>query len=124
MMLKNNLCFFGVCLWSSTLYSSRRKLPPLIITGSMGLGKLAVEKYVNIYSNYYGIPMIPLRYSIVYGPREWYGRVLTVFLKRATEGKLPVVWEGNQIRDFVYVNDVVSLHNLCIKKDEVQNKVW
>jgi UDP-glucose 4-epimerase len=68
--------------------------------------------------------MIPLRYSIVYGPREWYGRVLTVFLKRATEGKLPVVWEGNQIRDFVYVNDVVSLHNLCIKKDEVQNKVW
>lgn len=89
-----------------------------------GVSKLAVEKYADIYNKYYGTPMTGLRYSIVYGPREWYGRVLTVFLKRAMEGKLPVVWGGDQIRDFIYVTDAVALHNLCIENNEIKNEIF
>src|SRR5437899_7842199 len=77
---------------------------------------LAVEKYADIYSKYHGIAATGLRYSIVYGPREWYGRVLTLFLKRALKGKPPVVWGGDQVRDFVYVSDVVSFHDRLIDK--------
>ncbi|MGH9877605.1 MAG: GDP-mannose 4,6-dehydratase, partial [Nitrososphaerales archaeon] len=80
-----------------------------------GVSKLAAEKYCSIYHQDHGISITNLRYAIVYGEREWFGRVLTIFLKRAIEGKPPVIFgDGSQLRDFVYVKDVVSAHNLCL----------
>ncbi|HEX4012267.1 MAG TPA: NAD-dependent epimerase/dehydratase family protein [Candidatus Cybelea sp.] len=83
---------------------------------SYGASKLAAEKYAQIFSNDYGFPVHSLRYGITYGPREWYGRVLTIFLKRLSEGKPPVVFgAGEQIRDFVFIDDVVRIHRACIE---------
>ncbi|HEY2476862.1 MAG TPA: NAD-dependent epimerase/dehydratase family protein, partial [Candidatus Cybelea sp.] len=83
---------------------------------SYGASKLAAEKYAQIFAHDYGFPVHSLRYAITYGPREWYGRVLTIFLKRLSEGKPPVVFgSGDQIRDFVYVDDVVRIHRACIE---------
>jgi UDP-glucose 4-epimerase len=58
---------------------------------------------------------VSLRYAIVYGEREWYRRVLTIFVKRALQG-LPLVifGDGEQVRDFIHVSDVVALHNACL----------
>jgi UDP-glucose 4-epimerase len=85
---------------------------------SYGASKLAAEKYAQVFSNDYGFPVFSLRYGIVYGPREWYGRVLTIFLKRALSGKPPVVFgAGDQLRDFVYVKDAVAIHRACIETD-------
>jgi UDP-glucose 4-epimerase len=83
---------------------------------SYGASKLAAEKYAQIFSNDYGFPVHSLRYAITYGPREWYGRVLTIFLKRLSEGKPPVIFgDGKQLRDFTYVDDVVAIHRACIE---------
>jgi UDP-glucose 4-epimerase len=83
---------------------------------SYGASKLAAEKYAQIFSNDYGFPVHSLRYGITYGPREWYGRVLTIFLKRLSEGKPPVVFgEGSQLRDFTFVDDAVAIHRACIE---------
>jgi UDP-glucose 4-epimerase len=83
---------------------------------SYGASKLAAEKYAQIFANDYGFAVDSLRYGITYGPREWYGRVLTIFLKRLSEGKPPVIFgAGEQIRDFVYVDDVVRIHRACIE---------
>ena len=83
---------------------------------SYGASKLAAEKYAQIFSNDYGFTVHSLRYGITYGPREWYGRVLTIFLKRLLEGKAPVVFgAGEQLRDFVFVDDVVRIHRACIE---------
>jgi UDP-glucose 4-epimerase len=83
---------------------------------SYGASKLAAEKYAQVFSNDYGFPAFSLRYGIVYGPREWYGRVLTIFLRRALDGKPPVVFgDGGQLRDFTYVGDVVRVHRACIE---------
>ena len=80
-----------------------------------GVSKLATEKYCQIFSDLYKIPTVSFRYAIIYGEREWYGRVLTIFLKRAIEGKNPVVFgEGEQVRDFTYVGDLVRLHNQAL----------
>ena len=54
-----------------------------------GVSKLAGEKYCLQYYLLYGLPTISLRYGIVYGPREWYGRVLTLFIKRVYEYIIP-----------------------------------
>jgi UDP-glucose 4-epimerase len=83
---------------------------------SYGASKLAAEKYAQVFSSDYGFPVFSLRYGIVYGPREWYGRVLTIFLKRALDGKAPVIFgDGDQRRDFVFVDDVVDVHRACME---------
>lgn len=84
-----------------------------------GISKLACEKYAAIYCERNpGLSVASLRYAIVYGEREWYGRVLTLFLRRALDGKPPVVFgRGDQVRDFVYVGDITSLHRRCFETD-------
>jgi UDP-glucose 4-epimerase len=84
-----------------------------------GVSKLACEKYSAIAcERHRGLSVTSLRYAIVYGEREWYGRVLTLFLKRALDGRPPVVFgAGDQIRDFVYVGDIAQLHRRCLEVD-------
>jgi UDP-glucose 4-epimerase len=84
-----------------------------------GVSKLACEKYAAIACERNpGLTVTSLRYAIVYGEREWYGRVLTLFLKRALDGKPPVVFgQGDQVRDFVYVGDIAQLHRRCLEVD-------
>jgi UDP-glucose 4-epimerase len=61
----------------------------------------------------------------VYGTREWYGRVLTIFLKRALEGQPLVVFgDGEQVRDFVNVTDVVTMNLLCLDNAAADNQVF
>ena len=82
-----------------------------------GVSKLAGEKYCMMFSQLYGFPTVSLRYSIVYGPKEWFGRVLTIFIKRTLDGKPPIIFgDGLQTRDFVYINDVVEANILAMKK--------
>ena len=84
-----------------------------------GVSKLACEKYTAISCERRPeLSAASLRYAIVYGEREWYGRVLTLFLKRALDGQSPVVFgRGDQIRDFVYVGDIARLHRSCLETD-------
>jgi UDP-glucose 4-epimerase len=90
-----------------------------------GVSKLATEKYAAIYQELHGTSITSLRYAIVYGPREWYGRVLTIFLKRALEGQPLVVFgDGKQVRDFVCVEDVVEHHNRCIESEAASGQVF
>lgn len=85
-----------------------------------GVSKLAAEKYCRIYSELHGIPIVSLRYGIVYGEREWFGRVLTVFCKRVLSNQNLIVFgDGGQCRDFVYVGDVVDMHNRCLEKEVI-----
>jgi len=115
---------------SAGVYGQARYIPqdekhPTEPNWAYGVSKLAEEKYADIFSKLYHIPIISLRYSIVYGPKEWYGRVLTIFLKRAMERKPLIVFgDGRQIRDFIYVGDLVKLHNLCLEKNNLSNEVF
>jgi UDP-glucose 4-epimerase len=87
-----------------------------------GVSKLAAEKYCTQYSLLYGLNTVSFRYGIVFGPHEWYGRVLTLFIKRVLEGKPPVIFgTGDQRRDFVYVDDVVECNILATLSDSYPN---
>lgn len=90
-----------------------------------GVSKLATEKYADIFHAMNGLNIVGLRYGIVYGTREWYGRVLTIFLKRALENKPLVVFgDGKQIRDFVHVKDVVDMNMRCLQDEKADNEVF
>lgn len=91
-----------------------------------GVSKLCAERYCIQYNKLYGLATVSFRYSIVYGPREWFGRVLTFFIKRIfLENKPPVIYgDGNQVRDYIYVKDVVKAHILAISNNRANGQVF
>ncbi|MCX7879305.1 MAG: NAD-dependent epimerase/dehydratase family protein [Ignavibacteria bacterium] len=90
-----------------------------------GISKLAAEEYCRLYSELYAISTISLRYSIIYGEKEWYRRSIPIFLKRVIERKPPVIFAGGKtIRDFLYVKDLVELHNIVVTKSDLKSTVY
>lgn len=73
-----------------------------------GAGKLAVEGYCSAYAASFGFSAVSLRFSNVYGPRSHHkGSVVAAFLKRiAAAERLVVHGDGEQTRDFVFVDDL------------------
>ncbi|NMC03614.1 MAG: SDR family NAD(P)-dependent oxidoreductase [Candidatus Lokiarchaeota archaeon] len=90
-----------------------------------GITKYAGELYCQLYTRLHGLPTVSLRYSEVYGPGEWYGRVMTLFIKRVLEGKAPVIFSGGKLlRDYVYIDDVVEANMLATKRDDVNGMAF
>jgi UDP-glucose 4-epimerase len=115
----------SACVYGEAEYIPEDEQHPTNPNWEYGVSKLASEKYCRIYAQAHGIKFTALRYSIVYGPREWYGRVLTIFLRRLIDKKSPVVFgEGDQLRDFVYVRDVVALHNACLLNPAAEGQIF
>lgn len=77
-----------------------------------GVNKMAGEWYHTLYHNLYDIPTTALRLTNTYGPRmrvkDARQTFLGVWIRLAVEGKPFEVWEGHQLRDFTYVDDVVD----------------
>jgi len=127
--LKNNIKKL-VYASSGGVYGQAKFIPetenhPLLPHWPYGVSKLAGEKYCTQYFLLNNLPTISLRYGIVYGPREWYGRVLTIFIKRLLEGKSPVIFgEGKQRRDFVYISDAVEANIMAIKSEKGNGMVF
>jgi len=77
-----------------------------------GISKLTSEYYLHFYSQAYGIRYVALRYGNVYGPRQnphGEAGVVAIFTKKLLAGDTPVInGDGLQIRDLVYVGDIVE----------------
>lgn len=116
----------SACVYGQAQYTPQDEDHPKEPNWPYGVSKLAAEKYCNIFQDTYHIPIVSLRYGIVYGEREWLGRVLTMFIKRVIlEKKQPVIFgNGDQLRDFIYVGDVVRLHDFCLKKAKLPDRVY
>ncbi len=80
--------------------------------------RLAVERLANVYSEQYGLNATALRLFSVYGPHDEkkgrYANLVTQFMISISRGEQPVVYgDGNQARDFTYVEDVVKAFKLA-----------
>ncbi|SHK08480.1 Nucleoside-diphosphate-sugar epimerase [Geosporobacter subterraneus DSM 17957] len=93
-----------------------------------GISKLAGEYYCNFYSKIYGLPITIIRYFNAYGPREdfnQYRGVVPRFIEKAIHG-LPIIITGNgeETRDFTFVNDSVEGTVLAALMEEGKNQVF
>jgi len=77
-----------------------------------GISKHTVEHYLYFYRQTYGIRYTVLRYPNVYGPRQNpFGEagVNAIFIGKMLRGEAPTIFgDGEQLRDYVYVSDIVS----------------
>ena len=107
---------------SSSVYGNTKKVPikedterkPLNPYGNTKLeDEYLTEKYATS-----GVRIIGLRYFNVYGPRQnvAYAGVITKFLENIANSKAPVInGDGLQVRDFVYVGDVVKANLMAME---------
>jgi UDP-glucose 4-epimerase len=86
-----------------------------------GVAKLAVEKYLAFYEAVYGLPYTALRYANVYGPRQdphGEAGVVAIFSQRLLAHEPAIInGDGEQTRDFIYVEDVVRANVLAVTTD-------
>ncbi|MBZ5609854.1 MAG: NAD-dependent epimerase/dehydratase family protein [Acidobacteriia bacterium] len=77
-----------------------------------GINKMAGEWYHILYNNAFGIKACALRLTNTYGPRmrvkDARQTFLGIWVRRLVEGRPFEVWEGQQLRDFTYVDDAVD----------------
>jgi UDP-glucose 4-epimerase len=75
-----------------------------------GASKLAGEGYCSAFHGSFGLDTIALRFANVYGPHSYNkGSVVAQYLKNILKGEPLVIYgDGQQTRDFVFVNDLVD----------------
>lgn len=87
-----------------------------------GVSKNVAEEYLRYYERAYGIPCCTLAPANVYGPRQNpFGEagVVAIFIGKMLAGKEPVIYgDGEQTRDFVFVDDVVDAYLAALTKGD------
>ena len=93
------------------------------------LQKLTGEYYAQVFSGCFNLETVSLRYFNVFGPRQdpasMYSGVLSLFIKHILARTAPTMHgDGEQSRDFTYVEDVVTLNLKAARAPNVSGNVY
>jgi len=119
---------------SSSVYGESEELPkhegmipsPL---SPYAVSKLTNEYYCRVFWQLYKLPTVCLRYFNVFGPRQdpksEYAAVVPRFITRLQAKKAPIVYgDGEQSRDFTYVDNAVQANLLAVETDAMSGGVF
>lgn len=109
---------------SACVYGNPKKLPitekdPLgEQENPYGLTKVSMEQFCRLYHNLYGFDVTIFRYFNPYGPGELHKpetHAIPNFVRSVlTKTPIPLFWKGEQVRDFIYIDDLVKAHVLAL----------
>ena len=112
-------CTKVVIASSAAVYGNNVEVPltensTLAPVSPYGLEKLFGEHLASMYVELYDIDVTALRFFNVFGPRQDpsspYSGVISIFIDKLLSGEPPTIFgDGNQTRDFVYVEDVATV---------------
>lgn len=93
------------------------------------IDKFTTERYLLNYGKLYGLNTVAARFFNVYGPKQNpnspYSGVLSIINKALTEDSEFVLFgDGEQTRDFVYVQDVIRAVLLLLHNSNINNSVY
>jgi UDP-glucose 4-epimerase len=119
---------------SSSVYGDDPALPkvetlPTRPISPYAISKLAAEHYCQTFARLYGLETVSLRYFNVFGPRQnpesKYSAVIPRFLAQALAHEpLEVHGDGEQSRDFTYIDNVVEGNLLAMAARRVSGEVF
>jgi len=115
--------------YGDTPTSSKRETDLPQTLSPYAAAKLAAEMYMEAYARSYRLETVRLRYFNVFGPRQDpkgpYAAVIPLFVAALLEGRRPVIYgDGNQSRDFVFVENVVNANFLAATVEGVSGNVY
>jgi len=105
---------------------TERMLPSPI--SPYAIGKLAGEYYCSVFAKVFGLETISLRYFNVFGPyqdpKSQYAAAIPAFITLMLAGKTPTIYgDGEQTRDFTYVDNVVNANLLAATAGQTAGEV-
>ena len=119
---------------SSSVYGSNPTLPkvedlPTLPFSPYAVAKLAAEGYCRSFTAVYGLETVALRYFNVFGPRQdplsQYAAVIPNFITAALEGgTITINGDGEQSRDFTYVENVVEANLAAMAAEGAAGKAY
>lgn len=119
---------------SSSLYGANRELPkredmPTVPIAPYAVSKLAAEGYCRSFHTVYGLETVSLRYFNIFGPRQdphsAYAAVVPRFILALLDGRSPTVHgDGEQSRDFTYIDNAVDANVLAANADGVGGQTF
>ena len=94
-----------------------------------GITKQQQEQMILLMGKTLNIPAVALRYQNVYGPGQSlsnpYTGILSIFSTRLLNGNdIDIYEDGDESRDFVFIDDVVSATILALEKKEANNQIF
>ena len=118
---------------SSSIYGENPVLPkqedmtPMPIS-PYAVAKLAGEKYCQAFTRSYGLETVALRYFNVFGPgqdpKSQYAAVMPLFITAFLDGgKITLFGDGEQSRDFTFVENVVQANILAADAPDASGQV-
>lgn len=88
-----------------------------------GCSKGAADQYVRDYERIYGIPTVVFRQSCIYGPRQFgvedQGWIAWFIIALTMGKKITVYGDGKQVRDVLYIDDLVRLFEKALTKRKI-----
>ncbi len=102
---------------------------PLNPISPYAASKVAMEEAGQLFARTYGLPTVSLRYFNVYGPRQRadspYAAVIPIFIEQMLAGEAVTIHgDGQQSRDFVFVDDVVRANLLAADLPAAQSGIF
>jgi CDP-paratose 2-epimerase len=95
---------------------------PLDFHSPYGCSKGAADQYVRDYARIYGLPTVVFRMSCIYGPRQFgtedQGWLAHFMIAAATGQPITIYGDGKQVRDVLFVDDLVRAFRLAVEKIE------
>ncbi len=83
-----------------------------------GITKVTMEQFCKLYQTLYNFDVTILRYFNPYGPGEQHEpetHAIPNLIKATLEKKpLPLYWKGEQVRDFIYIDDLAEAHVMAL----------
>src|SRR5262249_24421118 len=96
---------------------------PLDFHSPYGCSKGAADQYVRDYARIYGLPTVVFRMSCIYGPRQFgnedQGWVAHFLISVATGSPITIYGDGKQVRDVLFIDDLVRAFRLAITKIDI-----
>jgi len=97
---------------------------PAIPKTAYGISKLTSEHYLRLYNELYGLTFTVFRFFNIYGPHQKNGLIPSLYSRIKNNQPLTVFGKGDQIRDYVFIKDIIPFFEKAISSSISDNQIF
>jgi UDP-glucose 4-epimerase len=97
---------------------------PAIPKTAYGISKLASEHYLRLYNELNNLNFVIFRFFNIYGPFQKNGLIPSLYSQIENNQSLTVFGNGDQIRDYVFIKDIIPFFDKAISTSVADNRIF